>query len=75
MLRASLNPETLIVTPGIKPKWAVKREDQARVTTPYQAILDGADYLVVGSAIRTNENPGEAADKIVEEIEEAISER
>lgn len=75
MLRASLKPETLIVTPGIKPKWAVKREDQARVTTPYQAILDGADYLVVGSAIRKNENPGEAADKIVEEIEKAMSER
>jgi len=75
MLRTNLKAETWIVTPGIKPVWAVKREDQARITTPYQAILDGADYLVVGSAIRTNENPGEAADKIVEEIEKAISER
>ena len=75
MLRANLKSETLIVTPGIKPKWAVKREDQARVTTPYQAILDGANYLVVGSAIRTNENPGEAADRIVAEIERGLSDR
>lgn len=75
MLRTTLSPETLIVTPGIKPKWAVKREDQARVTTPYQAILDGADYIVVGSAIRESEDPGEAADKIVAEIDEALSER
>ncbi|XOA42847.1 MAG: orotidine-5'-phosphate decarboxylase [Candidatus Nealsonbacteria bacterium] len=75
VLRATLKPETLIVTPGIKPDWALKRKDQARVTTPYQAILDGADYVVVGSAIRTSENPGEAADKIVEEIEKALSER
>jgi len=75
MLRAKLSPTTLIVTPGIKPTWAAKREDQARITTPYQAILDGADYLVVGSAIRKSKNPGEAADKIVEEIEKALSER
>lgn len=75
MLRAKLQRETLIVTPGIKPTWAAKRADQARITTPYQAILDGADYLVVGSAIRKSENPGEAADKIVAEIEKALSER
>lgn len=75
MLRAQLKPTTLIVTPGIKPTWAAKREDQARITTPYQAILDGADHLVVGSAIRKSENPGEAADKIVEEIEKALSDR
>ena len=75
MLRAKLQPETLIVTPGIKPIWAAKRADQARITTPYQAILDGADCLVVGSAIRKSKNPGEAADKIVEEIEKALSER
>jgi len=75
MLRAKLRPATLIVTPGIKPTWAAKREDQARITTPYQAILDGADYLVVGSAIRKNKDPGGAADKIVEEIEKALNEK
>ena len=71
-LRGVLRSETLIVTPGIRPLWAVKREDQARVTTPKQAILDGADYIVVGSAIYRSENPVLAADKIVEEIEEGL---
>lgn len=75
MLRRVLRPETLIVTPGIKPIWATKREDQSRVTTPYEAIFDGADYIVVGSAIRKNENPDDAADKIVAEIEKALEER
>jgi len=68
-------PQTLILTPGIKPKWAVGRPDQARITTPYQAIIDGADYIVVGSAIHRDPRPGEAADKIVAEIDEALSER
>lgn len=73
-LRKVLKPETLIVTPGITPSFAVKREDQARVTTPRQAILNGADYIVVGSAIYKAENPVEAVDKIVVEIEEGMQE-
>jgi len=52
VLREKLRSTTLVVTPGIKPTWAAKREDQARITTPYQAIVDGANYLVVGSAIQ-----------------------
>ena len=74
MLRAILKPETLIVTPGITPSFATKREDQARVATPKQAIMDGADYIVVGSAIYKSEDPAEAADKIVAEIEEGLKE-
>ena len=74
MLRKKLKTKTLVVTPGIKPIWAAKRDDQSRVTTPYQAINSGADYIVVGSAIYRNENPAEAADKIVAEIEKALEE-
>jgi len=75
VLRKNLKSDTLIVTPGIKPLWATKRQDQSRVTTPYQAITDGSDYLVVGSAIHKSDNPGEAADNIVSEIEKALSDR
>ncbi|MBD3208025.1 MAG: orotidine-5'-phosphate decarboxylase [Candidatus Nealsonbacteria bacterium] len=74
-LRKNLKSNTLIITPGIKPLWAVRRADQARVITPYQAILDGSDYLVVGSAIRTSNSPGEATNNIVSEIENALSDR
>lgn len=75
MLRAILKPETWIITPGITPFFATKRDDQARVATPKQAIMDGADCIVVGSAILKAENPTEAADKIVAEIEEGLKER
>ncbi|MDD5433426.1 MAG: hypothetical protein PHE77_02080, partial [Candidatus Pacebacteria bacterium] len=37
-------------------------------------ILNGADMIVVGSAIYKSENPAEAADKIVAEIEEGLKE-
>jgi len=75
MLRGILLPQTLIITPGIKPKWAPRRPDQARVATPRQAIISGAGCIVVGSAIHQDSKPGEAADKIVAEIDEALSER
>lgn len=79
MLHLELNPKTLIVTPGIKPTWAAKRKDQARVTTPYEAILDGASHLVVGSAIHKakeyNRTPGQAAQEIVAEIDKALCDR
>jgi len=75
ILRKILKPTTLIVTPGIKPLWAVEEKDQARVTTPYQAIMNGSDYIVVGSAIYKSENPAVAADKIVAEIKKALLDR
>jgi len=73
ILRGILKPSTIIVTPGIKPAWAVQEKDQARVTTPGDAIKAGVNYIVVGSAIYKNENPAEAVDKIIAEIVEALA--
>lgn len=61
----------LLVTPGVRPVWAVKG-DQARTDTPGGAIESGADLLVIGRPI-TNPppeigSPVEAANKITEEI-------
>lgn len=39
-----------IITPGIRPVWADKN-DQRRSTTPKEAIMAGADYLVIGRPI------------------------
>ncbi len=59
-----------VVVPGIRPQWAcVKGDDQSRITTPAQAIQDGADLIVVGRPIRDAEDPKEAAKKIIDEIQ------
>ena len=46
--------------------------DQSRTAEPGQAILAGADYLVVGRPILRASDPGAAADIIVRQIEEAL---
>lgn len=67
------NPATknlLLVTPGIRPSWAATG-DQSRITTPADAIADGADYLVIGRPITQPPqevgSPRSALDKIIEE--------
>ena len=58
-----------IVVPGIRPQWAfVQGDDQSRITTPAQAIKDGADLIVVGRPIRDAKDPREVAQKIIDEI-------
>jgi len=62
------------VTPGIRPKWAAKNE-QKRVTTPYDAILGGADLIVVGRPLydyKDIEKKKEAATAILNEVREAL---
>ena len=66
----------VVVTPGIRVAGdAIKNDDQKRIVTPYQAIYDGADYIVVGRPIRTAPDPAGAADAIAKEIEQALKDR
>lgn len=63
----------LAVTPGIRPaKGSVSHDDQSRVSSPAQAIRNGADYLVVGRPIREAADSIAAAAAICKEIEEAL---
>lgn len=57
----------VIVTPGIRPAWA-GRGDQQRIMTPAEAIAEGADYIVVGRPITASNHPREAANAIIGEI-------
>ena len=57
----------LIVTPGIRPLGA-KFGDQKRVATPTEALLNGADHIVVGRPIVGSQNKKLAAAKILEEL-------
>lgn len=57
----------LIVTPGVRPRWAAAG-DQRRIRTPSEAIEAGADYIVIGRPITGADNPREAAENILQEI-------
>ena len=64
----------LIVTPGIRPV-GYPGDDQKRRTTPGDAILAGADYLVVGRPITGAADPALSASSIVTEMQRAFEER
>lgn len=57
----------LIVTPGVRPSGAALG-DQKRVTTPAQAIANGADHIVVGRPIWQAHDPRGAAQAILDEL-------
>jgi len=67
-VREAVGPEPLIVTPGIRPKWAAK-DDQARIMTPREAAQAGADMIVMARPILKHENPPEAIRLIQEELQ------
>ncbi|HEX7099753.1 MAG TPA: orotidine-5'-phosphate decarboxylase [Acidimicrobiia bacterium] len=70
---AQVAPELKRVTPGIRPSGG-DTHDQARVSSPAEAIRRGADWLVVGRSITRAPDPVSAAVGIAEEILEARAE-
>lgn len=67
-VKEKLGKDFLIVTPGIRPEWAGKT-DQKRTATPKEAFDKGADYVVIGRPIIEAEDPKQAANRIIEELE------
>jgi orotidine-5'-phosphate decarboxylase len=67
-------PSTIIVSPGIRPAGS-SSDDHKRFTTPTEAIILGADYLVVGRPILSSNNPRQAAAAIISEIDLALQNR
>ncbi|PXW87651.1 orotidine-5'-phosphate decarboxylase [Nitrosomonas sp. Nm84] len=55
-LRQLLGGDFCLVTPGIRPSDG-QVDDQKRITTPQQAILNGANYLVIGRPITQAQDP------------------
>ncbi len=66
-IKDRLGSNFVVVTPGVRPEWAVAG-DQKRVVTPKQAIENGADYIVVGRPIIQADDPAAAAVRIIEEM-------
>lgn len=73
-VRAVVGDDFLIVTPGIRSE-SDPVGDQKRTTTAYQAIVNGADYIVVGRPIRKAKDPVRAAEGIASEIERGLKDR
>lgn len=71
MVREECGPDFLIVTPGVRSSDDAVG-DQKRVVTPFEAVKNGADYIVVGRPIRNAPDPVEAAKRIAGEIEKAV---
>jgi orotidine-5'-phosphate decarboxylase len=59
-VRSEVGPDVTLITPGVRPAGA-DANDQARVATPEEAILAGADLLVIGRPITRAADPGAAA--------------
>jgi len=67
IIKKECGRDFLVVTPGIRPSWAAA-QDQKRIMTPAEAILKGADYLVIGRPITGAASPGEAFLNVLAEI-------
>jgi len=72
MVRKTVGEAMLLVTPGIRPAGGAIG-DQKRVATPAEAILSGADYLVVGRPVTEAPDPRAAAEAIVAEVKQALT--
>lgn len=67
MLRTVLRDDFKLVTPGIRPAGSAS-DDQQRITTPAQAVRDGASFLVIGRPITRASDPQKALEAINAEI-------
>jgi len=74
-LRDELGPNFLIVTPGIRPglNRDVETDDQRRVATAQQAIVNGADHVVIGRPISTSPDPLHTVKTILDDIGVGLS--
>ncbi len=67
-IRRRLGKQFVIVCPGIRPAEA-SAADQRRVSTPRDAISQGADYLVIGRPITEAKDPHVVVRRILAEME------
>ena len=67
IVKKKMGQNLILVTPGIRPAGGIMN-DQKRITTPSQAISDGADFLVIGRPITEAIDPVRALNNISLEI-------
>ena len=71
MIRNNFGEDFYIATPGIRLE-SDSSGDQKRINTPGQALIQGADFLVVGRSITEKADVGGAVKLYLEKIENAM---
>lgn len=71
-LRAEQGSDFVLVTPGIRLAGSAA-DDQKRIVTPAQAMMDGAHHLVIGRPITQSESPKQMLAMIQQEIQSALA--
>ena len=66
-LRKIVEEDFLLVVPGIRP-FGGKKNEQKRVMGPREALIKGADFLVIGRPILASTDPLKTTKKILREI-------
>jgi orotidine-5'-phosphate decarboxylase len=69
IIKKELGKDFIVVTPGIR-MGRINKDDQKRIKTPYEAIKDGSDYIVVGRPILQAEDKQAAIMEIIAQIQE-----
>ena len=64
ILREMLGADFALVTPGIRPEGS-NADDQKRIVTPKQAMLNGSTHLVMGRPITQAANPNQTLKDIL----------
>ncbi|MEW5821097.1 MAG: orotidine-5'-phosphate decarboxylase [Cyanobacteriota bacterium] len=72
LIRSACGNDFVILCPGIRPEWSLTN-DQKRVATPYEAMNNGANLLVVGRPITEAPDKIWATKKILDEIELSLN--
>ena len=62
-IKEAVGPDLVVVTPGIRLAGDAAH-DQARVSTPAEAVAAGADYLVIGRSVTQALDPVEALRRV-----------
>ncbi len=71
-IRTRLGPDPIIISPGIRPEGS-DINDHKRSLTPSEALISGADYLVIGRPIHAAQDPVAAVKAIQEEMETTLT--
>lgn len=69
-IRQQAGPSAVLVMPGVRSRGAAAG-DQKRITTPAEAVMNGADYVVIGRQVTRAVDPKTALAAIHQELAES----